>query len=274
MKKTLVAIFSLFATTAFVAAQPAQKPLKKVMELKMPKTADDDMPGTRGASVAWHPVYKKYYASMAGNSGYPMAIFDLAGKRLSDFEMTTGFDTRGLWYNPKTKKICGNGYDVTGWFSYNLNSKGLISGSQVDYEGLNQPGDQCVGAFNSQTSEVMFLKGSEVYVYTADAIADKTITIHFGQKKADGELASEDPATTPPGYNNTTLVYTGLKGRELGFLNADKKQVELYDKATGFLTAVLTLPPTATAEPSFNFAYTNGMYWLFDMEKRVWTSYR
>jgi hypothetical protein len=59
MKKIIVFALIFFVTATALQAQLKQS-LKKVMELKMPKTADDDMPGTRGASVAWHPVQKKY----------------------------------------------------------------------------------------------------------------------------------------------------------------------------------------------------------------------
>ncbi len=40
--------------------------LKKTLELKMPKTKEDDMPGTRGATVIWHPVQKKILCCICG----------------------------------------------------------------------------------------------------------------------------------------------------------------------------------------------------------------
>src|SRR5215813_581029 len=88
----------LQAQTKPVAKQAAQtkQSLKKVLELKMPKTEDDDMAGKRGASVAWHSVQKKYYAVFAGNAEYPLAIFDMTGKLLSDEDQTAMTDTRGL----------------------------------------------------------------------------------------------------------------------------------------------------------------------------------
>ena len=82
MKKLLV-LLCIFITRIQADAQTAtEKTLKKIATLKMPRTVDDDMPGTRGACVAWHPVQKKYYAAMAGNIGYPMGVFDGSGKRI------------------------------------------------------------------------------------------------------------------------------------------------------------------------------------------------
>ncbi len=80
MKKLLL-LLAIIATIFSATAQPAiEKNLKKGITLTMPRTIDDEMPGTRGACVAWHPVQKKYYASMAGNIGYPMGVFDATGK--------------------------------------------------------------------------------------------------------------------------------------------------------------------------------------------------
>jgi hypothetical protein len=274
MKKITLGLLFL-SSIAMPAFTQTSKSLKKILELKMPKTADDDMPGTRGASVAWHPGQKKYYAAMAGNASYPMAVFDVKGKRLSDDDLVAMMDTRGLWYNPVTKKICGNGYNETGWFYYNLNKTGLVTGYDMQLEGMNQPGEQCVGAYNPATKNVLFLKGSEISMYKDNNMSDiSTLMIHWGRKKTQGADEAEDAAVTPEAYNNTTVVFTGIKGQELGFLNVEKKQVELYDIGSGFITNTLKLPADIAAETSFNFAYTNGMYWLFDMENRIWKGYK
>lgn len=275
MKKIVFLLTALVCFGVAVLAQPKPTALKKVMELKMPKTAEDDMPGTRGASVVWHPVQKKYYASFAGNMAYPMAVFNVTGKRLSADDITTQADTRGLWYNPVKKKICGNGYSETGWFSYTLNPLGIIKNIDFDLEGLHQPGEQSVGAYNAAKKQVLFLKGSEIWAYdtTGTALDTKTV-IHWGLTAKDGIAADENTEETPEGYNYTTIVYTGLPNAEIGVLNTVDKQVELYSIKTGFLSKKLQLPESATTEMSFNFAYTNGIYWLFNMDARTWTGYK
>jgi hypothetical protein len=68
-------IFALFLFLPFLMNAQLVKTLKKTIELQMPKTLDDSMPGTRGAAVVWHPVQKKYYAAFAGNQGYPIGCF-------------------------------------------------------------------------------------------------------------------------------------------------------------------------------------------------------
>lgn len=269
-------IFSLAAALVMATGLWAQAPqaLKKTLELKMPKTADDDMPGTRGASVVWHPVQKKYYASFAGNIGYPMGVFDATGKRLSDDELTTMADTRGLWYSPAAKKISGNSYSEGGWFSYALDAKGIPSEVETDHEGMNQPDAQCAGIMNTLTNQVLFLYGSQVYIYNKDAEAVDTVMIHWGREKSQGPADDEDPEYANEDYNSTSMIFTGVKGQEIGLLNITNKQIELYDIKSGYRTKVLTLPETAVVEPVFNFAYANGIYWLFNIEMRKWVGYK
>lgn len=268
MTKTVFLVL-LLSAGILSNAQPAGKPLKKVLELKMPKTADDDMPGTRGASVAWHPAQKKYYASFAGNIGYPMGVFDIKGKRLSGDDLTTMADTRGLWYDPTTKLICGNGYNDFGWFAYKLDTKGIPVEAEIIYgDDMYQPGDQSVGVYNTVAKKVMFLHDGLVYMYNADGEAQDTLVINWGLKK--GEEVDE--------YNedeyNGSLIYTGVKGQELGFLNITDNSIELYDMKTGYLTRTIALPEEAPLESMFNFAYANGIYWLFSIADRTWIGYK
>jgi hypothetical protein len=274
MKKLFLSL--LFLSPFLLPAQTV-KSLKKTITLKMPKTADDDMPGTRGASVVWHPVQKKYYAAMAGNVAYPIAVFDAAGKRLSDDDVECQVDVRGLWYNAKTKKLSGNGYGETGWFSYSLDENGIPYEAEVLYEGQNQPGDQSVGSYNTAKNMVYFLSGQQVKVYNnmAEEVTDSTVRFYAGvAKKADINEDDDKTYLNEDDYNQTTLIYTGIPKAEFGILNIMENQVELYDRKSGLLTRVLKFPEDATTEASFNFAYTNGTYWLFNMETRIWTGYK
>lgn len=275
--------FSLLLAMPFLMNAQVVKTLKKTIELKMPGivyesklTGEDSLPGTRGGAVAWHPLQKKYYAAFAGNVSYPLAVFNMAGKLLSGEDLTTIEDLRGLWYNPKLKKICGNGYNDIGWFSYKLDAKGIPEESEVYAAGMNQPGQQSIGVFNTKTNMVCFLDGQNIYVYNADAMQeeDSTIRLYPGISKKedideddDGEFLSED-------YSYNVLIYTGIPKAEFGLLNVIEKQVELYNRKTGLLTQKLKLPADLPTWPAFNFSYANGIYWAFDQETRTWTGYK
>jgi hypothetical protein len=268
--------FALFLFLPFLMNAQVVKTLKKTIELKMPKTADDSMPGTRGAAVVWHPVQKKYYAAFAGNEGYPLAVFDVNGKRLSGDEQTAFVDTRGLWYNPTLKKICGNGYSDIGWFSHKLDAKGIPTESEIYAAGMNQPGEQSIGVFNANTNMVYFLYDQKIYVYNSESMQeeDSTIRLYPGTSKADDIDTDDDGENMSEDYSKNVLIYTGIPKAEFGLLNIVERQVELYNRKTGLMTQKLKLPADMYTWPLFNFSYTNGTYWAFDQETRIWTGYK
>ena len=274
MKNYFFPLIAILFLTTVVNAQTVTT-VKKVLELKMPKTAEDSMPGKRGASVVWHPGQKKYYAVMAGNSDFPLAIFDGAGKRLSSENLTAKIDSRGLWYNTKKQSVCGNGYASNGWFRYILDPKGVVLDIEVDPQDKLQPDDQSVGTYYPGKDLVLFLDGNRVVEYNAEGVTDKAVDLRLGLTEKDdiGEKF-EKQDNMPEEYNGTTIIYTGIKNAELGVLNTDKKQIELYSVDKGFLTRKVKLPEDAPVESAFNFAYTNGIYWLFNMETRKWIGYK
>ena len=274
MKRILVLLFVLI-TFSGIRVEAQSRTLKKVLELKMPRTIDGDMPGTRGASVCWNPVNKKYYAVFAGNAGYPLGVFSGEGKLLSADELSAEQDVRGLWYNPVTKKVSGNTYNDNGWFSYKLDKDGIPVSADVDFSGMNQPDEQSVGACVPAAKSICFLNKGKITFYSmADASPAKSISIHWGRKKSEGPGEYENDENENTDYNHTTLIYTGIKGAEIGLLNTTVSQIELYNIANGFMSQKLVLPDTVNVEKFFNFAYANGTYWLFDMDNRVWAGYK
>ena len=270
------------ACPLFLQAQLV-KTLKKSIELKMPGkvfaskiNGEDSLPGKRGGAVIWHPLQKKYYAVFAGNQTYPLAVFDFAGKRLSGEDQTCMVDTRGLWYNPKLKKICGNSYSDIGWFTYTLDTKGIPYEAEVYAAGMNQPDAQSIGAYNSKSDMVCFLTGENIYMYTADAMQeeDSTIRLYPGISKKDDIDEDDDGEVLIEDYSYNVLIYTGISKAEFGLLNVYEKQVELYNRKTGLLTQKLKLPADLVTWPSFNFSYANGIYWAFNKDTRIWTGYK
>ena len=273
MKKIIILL--LAAACVIPMNTSAQKlTLKKVMELKMPKTTDDELCGTRGGSVCWNPLTKKYYAGFAGNTGFPLGVFDAKGKRLSADELTTMVDLRGLWYNPISKKICGNGYAQSGWFSYTLDKKGIPTDFSIDFEGKNQPDENCVGTINTSNKLVTFLNKDQVVFYKNDATEGNSLTLQLGEKKSGENSDNQEPDNSSADFNNTSVIYSGIIGSELGLLNTEKKQIELYSYLKGSRSKIFILPDTAPVEKSFNFAFANGIYWLFDIADRKWIGYK
>lgn len=266
-QKLLTSCLLLIAVISF-----AQKPkeLKKVLTLHISDKSDGVNNGTRGASVAWNPLTKKYYAAMAGNALFPLAIFDTKGKRVNSDSSATLIDVRGLWFDPAKKTICGNGYNEFGWFHYKLDKKGIVNNLVVDIEDKLQPNENSVGCYNPIAKKVYFISTNQVHVYNSNGILQNTITLYLGQTKTKNpiEISEEDEILND--YNPYSLVYSNIKNGEIGVLNASKNQVELYNINDGFLTSILKIPSSIQAQPTFNFAYANETYWFFNIETRNW----
>ncbi|HNP54562.1 MAG TPA: hypothetical protein PKK69_08085 [Ferruginibacter sp.] len=280
MKKPLLIILLLAINLFSFAQTPAKtasRSLKKVLTLLMPRKAEDEMPGTRGACVAWHPVQKKYYASMAGNYQYPMGVYYATGKRLSAPDASCQIDTRGLWYNTASGMIEGNTYakaEPGGLFAYRLDAKGLLLQTMLYLNGTVIPADNAVGAYDATNHRIIYLVGNEVTSYdAADGKFISSTTIQWGHTKQQGpvDLSNEQLADD---YNSTSVVYTGIKGAEWGLLNTNEKRLELYNEADGYLSRTWQFPTTAVLNSTFNLAYCNNILWSFDMDTRTWVGYQ
>ena len=262
----------LIAALAFTAVLNAQtsRTLKKILELIIPREG-----GANGASVAWHPGLKKYYAAMSGNTDFFIGVYDFTGKRLNPITQKVMFDVRGLWYNPAAKALQMNGYNDFGWGEYKLDAKGFPIEVTVLNEGMNQPDEQSVGAFNAKEKIIYFFNGEgniEKYDLASGEHAGD-IELTLGKTK-DDDFDDGDNYDVLQDYNNTTIVYTGITNAEIGLLNAVNKEIELYNLKDGHLTRKLALPEDAPAEDFLNFAYCNSVYWLFDNKARIWKGYK
>lgn len=267
-KALFAAAISLLSSITSIAQ--TSKPLKEVISFEITEEG-----GANGAAVAWHPVQKKYYTAIAGNSSFPMVVFDAKGTKLFEDGITTQYDVRGLWYNPFAKALQTNGYNDYGWGQYALFEDGKPGEIKSLHEGMLQPSEQAVGAYDAAKDLLYFLDEdgnlSQYSVKKKEFI--KSITLHLGQKKNDKENIFEN-ADVLEEYNSTALVYTGIKGAEIGLLNFDSRQIELYSLANGYLTRTLKVPETQEIFTMFNFSYTNGTYFFFDKDTRVWKGYR
>lgn len=219
MKRFVLFTF-LFSFGYFSAKSQSVENLKQALMLQMPKI-DGEHKGKNGASVALHPEQKKYYAAFAGRSTYPLGIFSAAGDRLSNEDMKTRIDVRGLWYNLKKKEIWGNGYYMSGWFSYKLSSDGLVIGIESETEDeTSQAEDNAIGVYNFDANEVLFLSyDAMVHAYSAQGDFKNTIVIHWGRTRNMEKNVKTYPDLLQDSYSYHSLAYTGIKGQELGFLN-------------------------------------------------------
>ena len=270
MKKMLW-LSAILLSISFLAVAQKTRELKPVIELKIV-----DEGGANAASIAWHPILKRYYAAMAGNAEHPLTIFDATGKQLSKPGMTTMVDVRGLWYNPKVRTFQTNTYGDGGLVQYKLDEKGKpISFVEMPLE-MTKPGDQSVGAFDPVSQVVYYyfeglIEGHSI----VDGTLTKTTELHlsYASKKDEDEglYSNEDFLDF---YSATTIAYTGILNAEWAIVNLEDHQVELYSKTTGYLTQILKVPTDVAIEENFNFSFANGIVWLFNKEARTWVGYK
>jgi hypothetical protein len=258
---------------AVLSQAQSTRSLKSSLQLQMPEGE-----GSNGAGVVWHPGQKKYYAAFAGNISYPLAVFDATGKRLSDDDLTAGFDARGMWYDAAKKTVCGNAYSDGGLYKLALNTNGIPYSSDNFVKEALQPDENAVGFIVPPLEAVCFLTGQELLIYKVDeAKTEETIRLYVG-KKDKSEVKEEgnefDLYTMPDNYNAVSAVFTEKTKAEFGLLNFTEKQIELYDAQSGLMTQILKLPNEVPVPERFNFAFANGIYWLFDKENRKWVGYK
>ncbi len=274
MKRIIISLLLLMTISAVSYAQKPSKQLKKVLEFVMPGE-EGGQDGTRGAYVAYNPVLKLYYAAFAGNVKYPMAVFNLKGKMLSESDLKTMADLRGLWYNPITKTLQGNCYSDSGWVNYKLNKKGIPAEptSLLDEKGRYQPDDQSVGVYDPKLKTVYFLNGTSVVAYNMKGEIGKSVALVL-PLPLDENADELEEDVLPEAYNYTTVIFTGIPNQEFGLYNTETKIIELYNRTNGKYTSSWQLPENAPNYTSFNLAYCNGLLWLFNQETRTWSAYK
>ena len=267
MKKAFILSLSMTVMALAMKAQVKTTNVKQVATLNMPTDG-----GNNGAAVAWHPVQKKYYAAYAGNTDYPLAVFNTAYQLVSPEDLTTLFDVRGMWYNTVSKKLEANGYDDNGWISYKLDQKGIPQDIQPLQEGMVQPDPQSLGVFDALKKKICFLTDNRIVYYSLSGEPlDESIELEL--KKSDvneGGLTDDEDEEE---YNKTALCYTGMANAEFAVLNYASLQIEMYNRK-GACTKKLQLPDDAVVYTNFNFSYANGIWWLFDKNEKKWIGYK
>ncbi|NLO01359.1 MAG: HYR domain-containing protein, partial [Bacteroidales bacterium] len=212
---------------------------------------------TNQAGVAYNPDKKLYYAVRAGNPTYTLYTYDESGNQVA--ESTAGFDFRGLWWNPNTSSLEGNGYIGNGYRKVDLDANGYaLSTGTTDPASNYQPNSQSQGDYDYDLDEVIYCYNNTIYRTsraTGASIADIAIT--------------GLPANT---INTTFVGYTGVPGGEVLIYDYSNKAVYFINKTTGEYSWSVQLPSSAPAKSYLNTSYANGHIWITD--GTMWYSYK
>ena len=213
------------------------------------------------SGVAFNPNLNLYYGVRAGNSSFPLETWTSTGVPL--YDTLCGFDWRGMWWNPTTNQLEGNGFNTFGMWKADLNASGYALSTGINlFTGMNQPDAQSVGDLDWQAYEVLYYFNDYIYRYS------RATNTFLGSYQITGT-----PVATS-NLNSTTLMYTGCPGKEIALLDYVNLRVYVYDKATGAYAGMSQLPPTAVTTTSFRTSWTNCAVWLFDLGTLTWFSYK
>jgi hypothetical protein len=220
----------------------AQKPLDRASA-----TMRLAVKGSEGTNV-----HRLYYTVIAGNADFPLEALSDRGVILQSG--AAGFDARGLWYNPYTRRLEGNSFGGE-LYAIELDSRGYPRPTaKVVMENVYKPGGQAVGAYDGKKS---------VYYYMGGVIFEVNSKTHTLRKQIKLDI-SESRA-----YNTTSMVYTGVKKYEFGLLDYSARQLHLFNRK-GQLEAKVELPSDVPVNSAFRLSYANGQLWLYDAEERAW----
>jgi hypothetical protein len=216
--------------------------------------------GTNGSSVVYNPDAQLYYTIIAGNTSYPLEVFDTKGN--SVYETKTGRDMRGLWWNSKAGTLEGNCYDDGGIISYPLDGQSFPSkGEQTLFKGADhQPDVHSCGVYDSKKKQILYFYEGNIYAF----------------KRSNGEFSKSISLSISnlENMNATTLMYTGVKKMEVGLLDYMNGKVYLYNIKTGEKTATITLPDHVITFSLFRVSYANNHVFIYDADKRVWSGFQ
>jgi hypothetical protein len=249
--------WTLMVALLLTSAQ-AQSPLatgEQVLSYRFQESS-----GTNASAVAFIPGPNVYITVIAGNSTFPMEVFDPQGKTLKSMEV--GIDIRGIWYNPATKQLEGNAAGEEGWYTMTLDGNGIPSGEwTLVRTGQNQPDFQSVMSYvPSKKKLVTFYDGNFSY---------------WGRKNAKEKVRFQHgtPGDTDWYINPTTACYTGNDDFPIAVLELNGEQVLFFDLKGKYLAAT-SIPGGLPEMDGFRFSFANKRAFVYDEVERTWRGYK
>ena len=173
------------------------------------------------------------------------------------------FNDRGLWYDPQTGLLEGNGEDTLGYGYFNLSSNGDTITNFTSYvTGNVMPANangEAAGAYDTINQLVLFFNGNDS-IYTYNLMTGAPVDTFV--------------LNLPAGYGafNNNVIYTGIPGMEIGLYDYVNYQIDLFSYTTHNCTAIYTLPLSCPYTSEYGFSYANNMVWISD-GSQYWYGY-
>lgn len=211
--------------------------------------------GDWGAGICYNPKKNLYYSAYSKSEALPIEVFN------SDLEYILSGPIKAsincLWFNSKSNKIEGILSDKNGVFSIDLDENGIPN--KINLIDRKYPHSiNHSAAFNNEKQEIYFVEDLTLFTY-------KSTSTHAKKIKLSGYAES--------GYLETTPVYTGVPGYEIGLLGLDGK-LYLFNIKTGKQTAqILTDELVRYDTYRSNLSIINKELYMFNNYEFTWTGY-
>ncbi|MFN3405373.1 MAG: HYR domain-containing protein [Cytophagaceae bacterium] len=216
--------------------------------------------GTANRSgVAYNPQKKLYYSVNAGSSSYPIETYNESGTKVN-FEQS-GFDYRGLWWNPNNNSLEGNGLGTSGIHRHNLNpTTGYAeNGGTVFLAGTTTVNQWC-GDYNYINNEIVYHNNGNIVRYSGTNNSQLATIAITGLPVATSNL------------NSNSIIYTGKTNYEYGVYDFTNRKLYLINLA-GEFKGEIPLPNTAPQNSNFRMSFANNILFLYNSTSLSWMGY-
>lgn len=214
---------------------------------------------TTRSGVAFDPNNELYFSVNAGTPTAPVETFASDGSDLAS--AIPYFDYRGVWWNPNSNQLEGNGYNSAGIVVQNVNASGYaIDTAFIQYSSNGQPNNQSNGEYDYDADEVIYYYNNSIYRYL----------------RSNGTLISSSTISGLPAgaaLNPNSVGYTGVTGMEYCVYDYANQAVHYINKATTAYVASTYLPGDAIAVNNWGQSFANNRLFLYNSGTSTWKSY-
>lgn len=245
-------------------------------------------PTTRPMTVAYIPVFKRYYiadgglAPMGSEFEAPISkslihAYDDTGKYLHSSR--PGYDNRSIYFNPNTSALETITYNVSSDVGFSPNT-GIYAIKLTETGDLTDSSDE-ISQFNpafGHSGTMPTYDAENKRYFAKQGRSDKVFIVDPKLREKVGEITL-DLAKAGAAHDDVSdlfVAYTGVKGEELILLDIDHKAALVFD-VTGKFVAKSELPKDMKLRSQNHFngiGYANDMLFVYhDSEGEFGTYY-
>jgi hypothetical protein len=245
-------------------------------------------PTTRPMTVAYIPVYKRYYIADGGLAPMGSEIeapiskslihsYDETGKYVNSSK--PGYDNRSIYFNPNTNALETITYNISSDVGFSPNT-GIYAIHLTETGDLKDTSDE-ISQFNpafGHSGTMPTYDADNKRYFAKQGRSNKVFIVDPKQREKVGEITL-DLAKAGAAHDDVSdlfVAYTGVKGEELILLDIDHKAALVFD-ITGKFVAKSELPKNMKLRSQNHFngiGYANDMLFVYhDSEGEFGTYY-